>query len=313
MTPTPGAEVMGGGETLVFWVIAVVTVVGALGLLFSRRAVHAAMAMAMAMVGLGILYITQDAEFVGIIQIFVYSGAVMMLFLFVVMTVGVDASDSMVETLRGQRFWAFLLGALFAAVAVFGLSRVAWPQAVGLSQVQAEGPVTGLAREIFERQVLSFEVLGALLVIAVMGAMVMAHRERLTPRRTQREWSEAKMRSGRWLAGKPNPGVYARHNAADTPALAPDGTPVEASVPRVLVARGQVGSPSAYRLQDPRETTVEHEPEVADGTPPADAGHQGAAQPTQTATGEVAAGARTHGPTTGSTTGSGTSPGEGER
>ncbi|MFB9732832.1 NADH-quinone oxidoreductase subunit J [Ornithinimicrobium kibberense] len=313
MTPTPGAEVMGGGESVVFWLLAAVTVLGALGLLFSRKAVHAAMAMAMTMVGLGILYIVQDAEFVGIIQIFVYSGAVMMLFLFVVMTIGVDASDSRVETLPGQRFWAFLLGGLFAAVAVFGLSRVAWPQGVGLSQVQAEGPVTALAREIFERQVLSFEVLGALLVIAVMGAMVLAHRERLTPRRTQREWSEAKMRSGRWLAGKPNPGVYARHNAADTPALAPDGRPVEESVPRVLVARGQVGSPSAYRLQDPRETSLEHEPELVDDTPAADAGHQGAAEPTQTATGEVAAGARVHDSGTAATTDAGTRTGEGER
>ena len=308
MTPVPGAEIT-GMEVGVFWLLSAVAVAGGMGLLFARKAVHAAVSMALVMVTLGIIYIVQNAEFVGIIQIFVYSGAVMMLFLFVVMTIGVDASDSRVETLPGQRFWAFLLGGLFAAVAVFGLSRVTWPQGVGLSQVQAEGPVTALAREIFERQVLSFEVLGALLVIAVMGAMVLAHRERLTPRRTQREWSEAKMRSGRWLAGKPNPGVYARHNAADTPALAPDGRPVEESVPRVLVARGQVGSPSAYRLQDPRETTLDHEPELVDGSPAADAGHQGAAEPTQTATGEVAAGSRGQaGPTD-----AGTDTGEGER
>lgn len=267
MTPTPGAELISGGELVMFWVMATLTVAGAVGLLFSRKAVHAAMAMAMTMVSLGVVYIVQDAEFVGIIQIFVYSGAVMMLFLFVVMVIGVGASDSMVETLRGQRFWAFLLGAGFAAAAVFGLSRVDWPAGVGLAQAQAEGPVTALAREIFERQVLPFEVLGALLVIAVMGAMALAHRERLLPRRTQREWSQEKMRSGRWLAGKPNPGVYARHNAADTPALAPDGTPVEESVPRVLVARGQMASPDVYRLQDPREQVLTREPEQVD-TPP---------------------------------------------
>ena len=261
---TPGSEVLGGAESLLFWVMAVLTVSGALGLLFARKAVHAAMAMAMTMVGLGIVYIAQGAEFVGIIQIFVYSGAVMMLFLFVVMLVGVDASDSRVETLKGQRFFAFLLGALFTVAAVWGLTRVQWPTPVGLEQAQAEGTVTALAREIFERQVLSFEVLGALLVIAVMGAMVLAHRERLTPRRTQRELSQERVRSSHWLAGKPNPGVYARHNAADTPALAPDGTPVEESVPRVLVARGQVGRPEEYRLQDPRETTAAVEPEPAE-------------------------------------------------
>ena len=117
---------------------------------------------------------------------------------------------------------------------------------------------------------LPFEVLGALLVIAVMGAMALAHRERLLPRRTQREASEEKLRSGKWLAGKPNPGVYARHNAADTPALAPDGTPVEESVPRVLVARGQMASPDVYRLQDPREQVQTREPEQV-STPPAQA------------------------------------------
>ncbi len=267
MTPTPAAELISGGELFMFWLMAAVTVAGGLGLLFARKAVHAAMAMALTMVGLGVVFIVQDAEFVGIIQIFVYSGAVMMLFLFVVMTIGVDASDSGVETLGGQRFWAFVLGAGFAAAAVFGLSQVSWPAGVGLEQAQAEGTVTALAREIFERQVLPFEVLAALLVIAVMGAMVLAHRERLLPRRSQREWSYDRLRSMSWMAGKPNPGVYARHNAADTPALAPDGTPVEESVPRVLVARGQVAAPDAYRLEDPREETATQDPVVVD-TPP---------------------------------------------
>ena len=267
MNPTPAAELISGGELFMFWLMAAVTVAGGLGLLFARKAVHAAMAMALTMVGLGVVFIVQDAEFVGIIQIFVYSGAVMMLFLFVVMTIGVDASDSGVETLGGQRFWAFVLGAGFAAAAVFGLSQVSWPAGVGLEQAQAEGTVTALAREIFERQVLPFEVLAALLVIAVMGAMVLAHRERLLPRRSQREWSYDRLRSMSWMAGKPNPGVYARHNAADTPALAPDGTPVEESVPRVLVARGQVAAPDAYRLEDPREETATQDPVVVD-TPP---------------------------------------------
>lgn len=262
MTPMPGAETISGMEVALFWLMATVAVAGALGLLFARKAVHAAMSMATVMVSLGVLYIVQNAEFVGIIQIFVYSGAVMMLFLFVVMMVGVDASDSMVETIKGQRGWAFVIGLLFLAAAVYGLARVSWPAPVGLEQAQAEGSVTALAREIFERQVLPFEALGSLLVIAVMGAMVLAHRERLMPKRTQREVSEDRLRTGQWLSGKPNPGVYARHNAADTPALAPDGTPVEESVPRVLVARGQVTDPGDYRLAQTAAT--EH------GEPPAE-------------------------------------------
>lgn len=238
---------MSGGEALLFWVLAPATVLGALGLLFARKAVHAAVSMAGVMVALGIFFIAQHAEFVGIIQIFVYSGAVMMLFLFVIMLVGVDAADSMVETLRGQRFWGWLLALVFLGLAWVVLGRVTLGDDVGqLAQAQAEASVTALAREIFGPQVFSFEVLGALLVIAVMGAMVLAHHEPLLPRRTQKELSEDKIRSGRWLAGKPNPGVYARHNAADTPALLPDGTPTEVSVPRVLVARDQLRPPTAY-------------------------------------------------------------------
>ncbi|MGI8948826.1 MAG: NADH-quinone oxidoreductase subunit J [Ornithinimicrobium sp.] len=237
---------MTGAETVLFWVLAPVTVLGALGLLFASKAVHAAMATALVMITLGVFYIAQQAEFVGVIQIFVYSGAVMMLFLFVVMLVGVDASDSHVETLPGQRLFAYLFGLVFAAVIVVSLVGVDYPETIGLAAIQEEGSVTALAREIFERQVFGFEVLGILLVIAVMGAMVLAHHERLTPPVTQRSRSAAKIRSGQWLAGKPNPGVYARHNAADTPALLPDGTPTQESVPRVLIARDQVASYQDY-------------------------------------------------------------------
>lgn len=238
----------GTGEAVFFWLLSAVAVPGALALLFARKAVHAAIGMVTTMIVIGAFYLLQEAPFLGIVHIFVYTGAVMMLFLFVVMMVGVDATDSRVETLKGQRFWSFLIGAGFAAAAVYGLTRVDWPAARGLEAAQEEGAVTALAREIFERQVLGFEALGALLVIAVMGAMVLAHRQRLLPRAGQRELSEQKLRSGRWVAGKPNPGVYARHNAAGTPALGPDGEPVEESVPRVLVARGQVQAPTAYRL-----------------------------------------------------------------
>ncbi len=237
---------MSGGEALLFWVLAPATVLGALGLLLARKAVHAAMSTALVMVSLGVFYIAQDAEFVGIIQIFVYSGAVMMLFLFVVMLVGVDASDSLVETLPGQRVFAYIFGFSFAIVIMLGLARVDFGDPTGLAAVQEEGTVTALAREIFTRQVFGFELLGALLVISVMGAMVLAHHERLTPPITQRNRSDRTIASGKWLSGRPNPGVYARHNAADTPALLPDGTPTEESVPRVLVARGQVASVTSY-------------------------------------------------------------------
>src|SRR5579872_2083334 len=122
---------LGGAEATLFFFGAPLSVIGALSLLFARKAVHAAVGMALTMVMLGIFYIAQSAEFLGVIQIFVYSGAVMMLFLFVIMLVGVDSSDSLVETIRGQRWAGLLLGlglivCLFDAVAraQFGETQV---------------------------------------------------------------------------------------------------------------------------------------------------------------------------------------------
>ena len=94
---------MDGGEAVVFWVCGTLAVIGAIGLIVSRKAVHSALWVALTMINLAILYIANSAPFLGMVQIIVYTGAVMMLFLFVLMVVGVDSSDSLVETLRGQR------------------------------------------------------------------------------------------------------------------------------------------------------------------------------------------------------------------
>jgi NADH-quinone oxidoreductase subunit J len=236
----------GGGEAVLFWVLAPISVLGALGLLFVRKAVHVALGMALVMINLGVFYIAQNADFLGIVQIFVYTGAVMMLFLFVLMLVGVDSSDSLVETIKGQKVVAFLLALGLGAVLIAAVGSVTFASPVGLSQANAEGNITGVANLIFGKYVWVFEVTSALLIVAALGAMVLAHRERLTPRSTQRQWSERRFREGRNLAGLPAPGVYARHNAVDTPALLPDGTPSKLSVSRVLAARDQVTSPERF-------------------------------------------------------------------
>jgi NADH-quinone oxidoreductase subunit J len=232
-----------GGEAVLFWVLAPISVLGALGLLFVKKAVHVALGMALVMINLGVFYIVQNADFLGIVQIFVYTGAVMMLFLFVLMLVGVDSSDSLVETIKGQKVAGLLLAVGLAGVLVAAIGTVTFASPVGLRQANAGGNVTGVADLIFGKYVWTFEVTSALLITAALGAMVLAHRERLTPRPTQRQWSERRFRLGRNLAGLPAPGVYARRNAVDTPALLPDGTPSEASVSRVLTAREQVVSP----------------------------------------------------------------------
>ena len=97
------SDVTTTGEAVTFWILAPIAVLAALGMVFARKAVHAALLLAVTMICLAVLYVAQDAPFLGVVQIIVYTGAIMMLFLFVLMLVGVDSSDSLVETLRGQR------------------------------------------------------------------------------------------------------------------------------------------------------------------------------------------------------------------
>ena len=241
-------------EAVGFWLLAPIAVLAALGLLFARKAVHAALGMAVVMCILGVFYIMQKADFLGIVQVFVYTGAVMMLFLFVLMLVGVDSSDSIVETIKGQRWASLLLVVGLAGVLVFSLGQVVFDQQsvqAGMDKLVASnndtGNVTGLAELIFGQYVWIFEVTSALLITAALGAMVLAHRERLTPRITQAEWAAKRVRDNKNVAGLPAPGVYARHNAVDTPALLPDGTPSDLSVSRVLVARDQVATTDGFK------------------------------------------------------------------
>ena len=237
----------GSGEAVMFWILGPLAVMGALGLVFAKKAVHAALGMALTMIILGVFYIAQDADFLGVIQIFVYTGAVMMLFLFVLMLVGVDSSDGLVETLKGQRWAAALLSLGLGGILVAAVGRATLPDTAGLSAVNEQtGNVSGVAQLIFGRYVWVFEMTSALLITAALGAMVLAHRERLGRGPDQQEWSRRRFKAGENLAGLPAPGVYARHNAVDTPALLPDGSPAELSVSRVLSARDQTLAPESY-------------------------------------------------------------------
>jgi NADH-quinone oxidoreductase subunit J len=222
------------GETVVFWACAIVAVVGALGMLLSHKAVHSALFIAATMISLAVLYVALSAPFLGMVQVVVYTGAVMMLFLFVLMIVGVDSSDSLVETIKGQRVAAVVFALGFAGLLIAGIGSATY-EVTGLDQANSVdgGNVQGIAHLIFGRYVLAFEVTSALLITAALGAMVLAHRERHTPRPTQRTLAEERVRSGS-PQNLPGPGVYARHNAVGTPAMLPDGTPTDRSVPRPL-------------------------------------------------------------------------------
>lgn len=231
---------MGTGEAILFWSCAILMVAGALGLVFAKRAIYAALSMALVMVVLGIVFIAQGAEFLGLIHIFVYTGAVMMLFLFVVMLVGVDSSDSTIDALKGHKWVSLLVGIGLATLLISSIAAANLGPAPPISQMNAQGNVTGLAFLLYGRYMWVFQMTAMLLITASIAAMVLGHRERLLPKPTQKEWSQRRVRDNRFVAGLPAPGVYARHNAVDTPALLPDGTPSELSVSRVLAARQQM-------------------------------------------------------------------------
>jgi NADH-quinone oxidoreductase subunit J len=232
-----------------FWILAPVMVLAALGILFVRKAVHAALLLAVVMMSLAVLYAVLDAPFLFAVQIIVYTGAILMLFLFVLMLVGVDASDSVVETIRGQRVLAIVGGLLLGLILVLGLAQISLGTAVGLTEANAPGNIQALADILFSRYVFAFETTSALLITAAVGAMVLAHRERLTAKPTQASLAAQRMRDygdkGLHPGPLPPPGVFARHHAVDTPALLPDGTTAEASISRVLRARGTVRSAPA--------------------------------------------------------------------
>jgi NADH-quinone oxidoreductase subunit J len=120
---------------------------------------------------------------------------------------------------------------------------------VGLDEANEGGNVPAIANILFSKYVFAFEATSALLITAAVGAMVLAHRERLTPKATQADLAAQRIRDfgthGKHPGPLPSPGVYARHNAVDTPALLPDGTAAESSVSRVLAARGTVRSAPA--------------------------------------------------------------------
>ena len=224
-------------EAVLFWVLGVIAVVGAIGVVAVPKAVYSAVSLATAMIVLAVLYIAQDALFLGVVQVVVYTGAVMMLFLFVLMLIGVDLSDSLVETLRGQRIAAIVAGVGFGILLIAGIGNVSVAGFTGLAEANAGGNVQGLAALIFTRYLWAFELTGALLITAALGAMVLAHRERLERRKTQRELAEERFRPGAHPTPMPSPGVYARHNAVDMPARLPDGSGSELSVSAILQRR----------------------------------------------------------------------------
>jgi NADH-quinone oxidoreductase subunit J len=218
------------GEAVAFWILGPLALAGALGMVFARNAVHSALWLVLTMLSLGMLYMAQQAQFLGFTQIIVYTGAIMMLFLFVLMLVGRESSDSVVEVLRGQRLVAGLLGVGVAGLLAAALTRAiadVTPAAPLDPWSPAGGGAGGLGRVIFQHYLFPVELTSALLITAAMAGMVLSFTTRHGKggKRSQRELVEARFR-GEYErpSPKPGPGVFATSNSVATPALLPDGS-----------------------------------------------------------------------------------------
>jgi NADH-quinone oxidoreductase subunit J len=226
----PAAETT---KLLAYWVLAIISVSSALGMILARKAVHCAMMLALVMLSLAVMYVMLGAPFLAFVQVIVYTGAVLMLFLFVLMIVGISAADSIIETIRGQRLWAAIGGIALLVLLALVVGNASIGSSPPATAKFGNGNLNALAALLFTKYVFPFELTSALLITAALGAMVLAHRERTTPKPTQREMAARRIASGR-PTPLPGPGTYAQHNAVDMPALLPDGTQSTLSVSPVL-------------------------------------------------------------------------------
>jgi NADH-quinone oxidoreductase subunit J len=168
-------------DLAVFAVCAVIVLAGAFGVILLRNPVHAALSLVMTLFGVAVLFVAQEAHFLAAVQVIVYAGAIVVLFLFVIMLLGVDREEAVeVEQLKGQRPAAIGLGlvaiTLIVLLARFDEWSTGAPEARGAADAAGAENVELLGRSIFTDFLLPFEVTAVLLVIAVVGAVVLARR-----------------------------------------------------------------------------------------------------------------------------------------
>lgn len=266
------------GEFAVSAIAGGLAVIFALCMLLCKRAVYSAISLIGVMICLAVLYTAQEAPFMGVVQIVVYTGAIMMLILFVLMLVGIDSADSPGETLRGHRAISIFAGLVLGVGLLITLGGVGSLVAKFLKQAknfQAQ-PVSlntddsnpvGIALKLFADHVFTLELVGTLLIIAALGAMTLTHHEDLGERKSQLSVAAAKMKdyaeNGGLVGMYPPPGVFAESNSAANPALGPSEEAVMAAVPTVLVIRGQEHSLEAASPSTAKRQQVIHNVEVS--------------------------------------------------
>lgn len=234
-----------------FWLLAPIMVLAALVMVFAKKPVHSALSLAVVMICLAVQYASQEAPFLFVVQIIVYTGAILMLFLFVVMLVGVDSTDSLKETLKGHKVAAMIAALAFVVLLILAVGNavttgvIGIDHPVGLGQANTAGGnnVKSLAELVFTKYVIVFEATSALLITAAVGTMVLAHGE-ADKKKSQRERVTDRMAAyaehGSHPGVRPNSGVYARTNQIGAPALLPDGTVAQDSISGTLATRGAI-------------------------------------------------------------------------
>jgi NADH-quinone oxidoreductase subunit J len=247
-------EVISGGETVAFWILGPLALIAALAMVLARNAVHSALWLVVVMMCISVFYVIQSAPFLGLAQVIVYTGAIMMLFLFVLMLVGRDASDSIIEILRGQRVAATVAGVGFAALIGTAFFRALdGVKAQGLADANKDGNVQGIAAALFTKYIFAFEVTSVLLITAALGSMILAHIERRKDEKvSQPDRMRARFAPGNYPGPKPGPGVYATSNSVATPARLPDGRPSERSLSPILSVRELTDAEFAPKSTDER-------------------------------------------------------------
>ena len=193
--PAVAATTSGTAEVVVFWIVAPLALGTAIAMVVLRNAVHAALMLVLNFFTIAVLYAVLEAQFVAVVQIIVYAGAIMVLFLFVIMLLGIDRAGFTGQRLPGQRIAAVLLGLALAVGLVAGVATpwlgpesacVGAPEGAaasagaceGLAAVNAgeEGNPGAVGRLLFTDYVWPFEVMSVLLVIAALGAIVLGRR-----------------------------------------------------------------------------------------------------------------------------------------
>jgi len=168
------------GILILFWTMATIAVASAIAMLFMRNAVHSALALIVNFFCIAVFFLMLGSQFLFVVQIIVYAGAIMVLFLFVIMLLGVDPQDRLGERIPGQRWVAILLGAgLVAEVVVavrlgLGLSS---GNAARLAALNRGGNVRALAAVLFNRYFFPFEVTSVLLIVAAVGVVLLGRRQ----------------------------------------------------------------------------------------------------------------------------------------